>query len=158
MAAVGHEIGLHGGDHRCTALLPPGRLYGRLRRDRIEDVSGVALRWYRPPYGVLTTETLLAARRLGLDPVLWTAWGREWERRATPERIVGSVMRTLRPGGTLLLHDTDRHAPQGCWRRTHAAAERLLGGPLSDAALGPLGEHWTAQAHRIGQPVYPSAR
>lgn len=154
MVAEGHEIGLHGWDHRCTVLVP--RLYGLLARARghVEHASGVPLRWYRPPYGVLTTETLLASRRLGLEPVLWTAWGREWERRATPERIVRSVTTTLRPGGTVLLHDTDRHAPYGCWRRTYAATERLLDGPLSDVAIGPLAEHWTVRsAQLVGQPV-----
>lgn len=144
MVAEGHEVALHGWTHRCVAAVPPGRLASRLRaaREAIEDVSGTAITWYRPPYGVLTTEALLASRNLDLTPVLWTAWGREWEHAASPERITQSVMRTLRPGGTILLHDTDRHAPHGDWRRTFAATRTLLAGPLTADQVGPLHEHW----------------
>lgn len=51
------------------------------------------------------------------------------------------TQRTLRPGGTILLHDTDLHAPHGDWRRTLAATEQLLAGPLASANVGTLGEH-----------------
>lgn len=68
--------------------------------------------------------------------------GREWERDASPATVVATVLRTLRPGGTILLHDTDRHAPHGDWRRTLEATEQLLAGPLASANLGPLGDHW----------------
>ena len=53
---------------------------------------------------------------------------------------------TLRPGGTILLHDTDCHAPHGDWRRTLAATRQLLTGPLASATLGPLGDHWRDEA------------
>lgn len=144
MVTEGHEVGLHGWTHRCVAAVPPTRLTGQLRaaREAIEDVTGTAITWYRPPYGVLTTEALLASRNLDLTPVLWTAWGREWERAASPERISHSVLQTLRPGGTILLHDTDRHAPHGDWRRTFAATRKLLAGPLTAERVGPLRDHW----------------
>lgn len=145
IAAEGHELAVHGWTHRCTVAVPPTRLVGEIRAatELVEDVTGRPVRWYRPPYGVLDTEAVLACRRLHLTPVLWTAWGREWERAATPERIVGSVMRTLRPGGTVLLHDTDTHAPRGSWRRTLLATEALLSGPLATVEAGPLAEHWS---------------
>lgn len=144
MTADGHELAVHGWTHRCTATIPPIRLVRELRaaRDEIEDITGTPTTWYRPPYGVLTTDALLACRSLDLTPVLWSAWGREWERRATPARIAGRVLRTLRPGGTILLHDTDRHAPRGDWRRTLRATADLLCGPLATVKAGPLRGHW----------------
>jgi hypothetical protein len=60
----------------------------------------------------------------------------------TPHRITTSVLRTLRQGGTILLHDTDRQSPRGNWRGTLAATTTLLSGPLETANLGPLGDHW----------------
>jgi hypothetical protein len=45
-----------------------------------------------------------AARDLGLTVVGWTARG--WDTRcAKPERIVARIVRGLRPGAILLLHD-----------------------------------------------------
>lgn len=143
MVAEGHEVAVHGWTHQCAVAVPPLRLTGRLRaaRETIEDITGTPVTWYRPPYGVLTTEALLASRELDLMPVLWTAWGREWERSATPERIARSVLRTLGPGGTILLHDTHRNSPHGNWRRTFAATANLLAGPLATEQIGPLREH-----------------
>ncbi len=137
MAAEGHEVAVHGWSHRCTLALRPGDTAPALRRatEVVEDLTGAAVRWYRPPYGVLSTPTLLACRGLGLRPLLWTAWGRDWERSATPERVVASVLRTLRPGGTILLHDTDLHA-RGDWHTTYAATDRLLSGPLRELEVG----------------------
>jgi peptidoglycan/xylan/chitin deacetylase (PgdA/CDA1 family) len=140
----GHEVAIHGWTHRCNLALPPTRLTRELRwaRAAVEDITGTAVSWYRPPYGVLTAEGLLACRGLDLAPVLWSTWGREWERAATPARVVATVQRTLRPGGTILLHDTDLHAPHGDWRRTWQATARLLAGPLATADVGPLRDHW----------------
>jgi hypothetical protein len=89
----------------------------------------------------MSAEAWLACRSLGLAPVLWTAWGRDWERSATPERVVATVLRTLRPGGTILLHDTDVHG-RGDWRGTFHATDRLLSGPLAGSEVGPLRDHW----------------
>lgn len=143
MVDEGHEVGVHGWTHRCTLTIAPTRQVAELRaaKDVIEDVTGTPARWYRPPYGVSSTASLLACRRLDLTPVLWSAWGRDWERSATRSRIVATVQRTLRPGGTVLLHDTDLHA-RGDWRRGLEATEDLLAGPLRTADVGPLRDHW----------------
>jgi peptidoglycan/xylan/chitin deacetylase (PgdA/CDA1 family) len=149
MSDAGHELAVHGWTHRCTAAVPPTRFIHELRAARrtVEDITGQPVRWYRPPYGVLSTEAVLAGRSLDLTTVLWTAWGRDWERSATPRRIVATVLRTLRPGGTILLHDTDLHA-RGDWRHAHEASDILLAGPLLHATVGPLRDHWQAAGRR----------
>lgn len=149
MVAEGHEVALHGSTHRTTALIAPTRLAARLAaaRAEVEDVSGAPVTWYRPPYGVLTSDTIRVCRSLGLRPVLWTAWGRDWVRHTTAERIAGTVLKTLRPGGTILLHDTDLHA-RGSWGPTLAATDLLLAGPLAGADVGPLSEHGIAPGDR----------
>lgn len=139
-----HELAIHGWTHRCVLATPPTRLVQEIRdtKETVEDITGAALTWYRPPYGVLSAEALYACRTLDLTPVLWTAWGREWERAAAPARIVATIQRTLRPGGTILLHDTDLHAPHGDWKRILDATSGLLAGALKTATVGPLRDHW----------------
>jgi peptidoglycan/xylan/chitin deacetylase (PgdA/CDA1 family) len=144
MVAEGHEVGVHGWSHRCVARIGPRRLTEDLRASRrvLEQVGGQPVRWYRPPYGVLTTHALTSARAAGLTTVLWSAWGVDWRRDRSPEQVVTTVARALRPGGTVLLHDTDRTSSPGSWRTTLAATERLLA-RWADQGLpvGPLGEH-----------------
>ncbi|GAA1152018.1 polysaccharide deacetylase family protein [Nocardioides aquiterrae] len=142
MVGEGHELAVHGWTHRCTALLPPQALREQLRaaRDVVEEAARAPVRWYRPPYGVLAPWTVRVAADLRLETVLWSAWGRDWERRATPSRIVSTVRRELRPGGTVLLHDTDRSSAKDSWRATLAATELLLRDRATP--FGPLAEHW----------------
>jgi peptidoglycan/xylan/chitin deacetylase (PgdA/CDA1 family) len=149
MVAAGHEIGLHGYDHRCLLLLGPRRTYDDLARgkDAVEAATGTAVRWFRPPYGVLTTATLVAARRLKLTPVLWTTWGRDWTASATSESVVRTVRSGLRGGGTILLHDSDSTSAPGSWRATLAALPPLLDGcDRLGWTVGPLRDHTPGSA------------
>jgi peptidoglycan/xylan/chitin deacetylase (PgdA/CDA1 family) len=142
---AGHEVAVHGWTHECLALVPPHRLAGELARTRevLEETTGTPVRWYRPPYGVLTAAGVWAAGRAGLQTVLWSAWGMDWSADATPTTIVHRVSRTVRPGGTVLLHDTDRTSARGSWRRTLAATASLLDRWQSEGVpVGPLREHW----------------
>jgi peptidoglycan/xylan/chitin deacetylase (PgdA/CDA1 family) len=143
VVAAGHEVAVHGDEHRNHLAHGPGWVAADLDRAlaAIGGATGVRPRWFRPPYGVLTAGTLRAARRRSLTPVLWTAWGRDWE-PSTPERVVGTLRPGLRPGATLLLHDGAGTGVPGAWRTT---AEAL---PLLDAelrrvglAVRPLREH-----------------
>ena len=145
MAAAGHELAVHGWDHTCVAAKRPGVLTDELRRSRdlVQDLSGRPVRWYRPPYGVSTTESLVAARHADLRTALWSAWGRDWEHRSTPSSIARTVRRQLRDGGTVLLHDTDRTASPGSWWRTLAASEALLTEwAAGGTEVGPLSAHF----------------
>lgn len=145
MHEAGHEIAVHGWTHTCTLRVPPLRLRRGVTRTAalLTEITGLRPRWYRPPYGITTLATKDAARAAGLTPVLWTAWGRDWSQYVGPDGVVARVQRTLRPGGTVLLHDTDRYASPHSWQRTNAAVDRLL--PLWRSAgvpVGPLLEHW----------------
>ncbi|HEX4704767.1 MAG TPA: polysaccharide deacetylase family protein [Pseudonocardiaceae bacterium] len=144
MAAAGHEIALHGWQHRRLVWYGPRRTYDELARGRdlIASVTGTPPRWFRPPYGVLTTSALLAARRLGMTPVLWTCWGWDWSSRSTPDSVFDTVTRSLSGGGTVLLHDSDVAAAVGAWQSTLGALPRLLDVCAERGwTVGPLREH-----------------
>ena len=144
IVAAGHEVALHGWHHRCLLWRTPAAVRADLSRayDLIGTVTGVPPRWYRPPYGVLTTAGWRAARQLNMATVLWTAWGRDWEAAATPTSVYRTVTRRLSGGGTVLLHDTDCMSAPNSWQRTITALPALI-----DAArrrgltVGPLAEH-----------------
>jgi peptidoglycan/xylan/chitin deacetylase (PgdA/CDA1 family) len=145
LAAPGHEIGVHGWDHAPTIVKRPGQLRDEITRTRdlVEDITGTRVAWYRPPYGWMTRETTASAAAAGLRLVLWSAWGRDWRRRATPDTVEALVSRQARPGGTVLLHDTDRCSAPGSWLKTLGATRRLLARWDTDRLpVGPLAEHW----------------
>lgn len=144
IVAAGHEVAVHGWAHHNLLWRSPGTVYRDIARarDLVADVTGTEPRWYRPPYGGLTAGALVACRRLGLRPRLWTAWGRDWEPSASPASIHRTVTRTLVGGGTVLLHDSDCTSAPRSWRATLAALPRLLEWAYGRGlTLGPLREH-----------------
>jgi len=123
---AGHEVAVHGTIHRNHLVRTPLGIRRdlRLAAREIAEVTGVRPRWFRPPYGVLSAGTLWAARDVGLAPVLWTAWGKDW-RAGPPAHVAAEVMKTLRDRGTVLLHDSDCTSRPGSWRSTVAALPLL---------------------------------
>jgi peptidoglycan/xylan/chitin deacetylase (PgdA/CDA1 family) len=98
-------------------------------------------RWWRPPYGVATTPALRHARHLGLHPVLWTCWGRDWTGSCTGDSVHRRVLRRLTGGGTILLHDSDHAAPK-CWVAMLSALPDILAYCAAQRwTVGPLGDH-----------------
>jgi peptidoglycan/xylan/chitin deacetylase (PgdA/CDA1 family) len=140
----GHEVALHGDAHRYLIARTPRAARDDLHRafDTVAALTGQPPLWWRPPYGVLSGPALVAARGLGVRPVLWSAWGRDWRSAATGESVVADLERGEVDGGMLLLHDSDLTSDPGAWRSTVAAlpllAERLGAGGL---AVRTVGEH-----------------
>jgi peptidoglycan/xylan/chitin deacetylase (PgdA/CDA1 family) len=144
LVEAGHEVAVHGWDHRCMLVRGGREAYDDLARakDAIAAATGQVPRWYRPPYGVLSSSALWAARRLDLTPVLWTNWGRDWTHSATPASVLGTLTRHLRGGATVLLHDSDCTSAPGSWRNTLAALPALFKGARARGlSIGPLRDH-----------------
>jgi peptidoglycan-N-acetylglucosamine deacetylase len=144
VVAAGHEAAVHGFSHRNHLARGLAEVRDDVARaaEVITTATGVRPRWFRPPYGVFTLGSLIAARRAGLAPVLWSAWGRDWEARSSAQ-VADTVGGQLRPGGTVLLHDSDCVARvAGSWQSTVRSLPRLA--ELADqlgCTVGPLREH-----------------
>jgi peptidoglycan-N-acetylglucosamine deacetylase len=153
LAAAGHEIGVHGWEHRYLPQRGPRAAIDDICRatELIASATGVVPRFFRPPYGVLSGPALLATRALGLTPVLWGAWGREWAPAATPASVWATLAGQLRGGVTVLLHDSDCTSPPGSSRAALGALPMLLDACTeSGLAVGPLGEHGIGSAQVPG--------
>ena len=141
----GHEVAVHSWDHRNHLRHLPGRRTAdQLARttDLIQAQSGVRPVWFRPPYGALTTAGLVAARELGLQTVLWTAWGQDWQRGLTPRKVLDEVTGGVVDGGTVLLHDSDCVSEPGSWRATLGALPMLVDCCQERGLeIGPVGAH-----------------
>ena len=156
LAAAGHEIGVHGFDHRYLTTRGLGATRSDLRRasELIANVTGTQPRLFRPPYGVLTGAALLAASELGLVPVLWGTWGREWAPGSTAETVLSTLVVNLTGGVTVLLHDSGCTSPPGSWQVALGALPRLLDEcEHRGLRVGPIAEH---AIPGLSQTAYPS--
>jgi peptidoglycan-N-acetylglucosamine deacetylase len=128
IADAGHGIGVHCDRHRNLLRLTPWQVREDIARahETIAAATGLEPQLYRPPYGVLNASALRLARARAWRTLLWSHWGRDWEKRATAESIATRVTAGAGEGAVLLLHDADDYSAPESWRRTVAALPRVL--------------------------------
>ena len=128
IAARGHRIALHCDLHRNALRLTASQLRDDIARARetIAEATGVECDIQRAPLGIYTRPFLAEVRAAGLQPWLWSQWGRDWRARATPDSIVADSTATLKAGDVVLLHDGDDYSAAGSHRRTVAALPAIL--------------------------------
>lgn len=103
----GHEIALHGENHRSLLTRSTSDAIASIRRSRaiVEDVAQRTVRLYRPPYGSHTLAQGWRILRDELELTLWSSDALDWiddDPAAVAERAIASIF----PGAVLLLHDT----------------------------------------------------
>lgn len=107
MVAEGHTVAGHSYYH-----LPQSTLWSSQRyteelfrcNDVVARLTGLRMRLYRPPFGVTNPPIARAVKNLGLIPVGWSVRSLDTITKDT-DRVVDRVMRGLRGGDMILLHD-----------------------------------------------------
>lgn len=131
IASHGHEIGIHGWDHRHPWMYDPLTFSAHLRKTEAllgKKASSPPL--FRPPWGFWSVFTLAGTR--AFIRVMWSVPGNDWKRGATPEQVAQQVLKRLRPGSIVLLHDGARYSGV-----TVAALPRIIEG-ARDMGLTPV--------------------
>jgi peptidoglycan/xylan/chitin deacetylase (PgdA/CDA1 family) len=140
----GHELAIHGYRHHVQVRLSRAAVEADLRK-AIEVIG--ARRFHRPPLGIYSDAGLAAVRERGMQPLLWSRWGKDWRKFTTPQRIAVRATRRLGPGDVILLHDSDHYSSKHSWQRTVAALPEIL------AALQPTGSGSTStDGAAVSQP------
>ncbi|MET0920962.1 MAG: polysaccharide deacetylase family protein [Acidimicrobiia bacterium] len=144
VADAGHEIAVHGDVHGNMLRRTPRTTDTDIARavDSITEATGVTPAWFRPPFGIQSYASLHSARARGMRTVLWTTWGRDWRKEATPDTVTADVLRRYVDGGTVLLHDSDCTSYPESWRSTLGALPKLADAFASRGlAVGTVGAH-----------------
>ncbi|MGV8978126.1 MAG: polysaccharide deacetylase family protein [Cellulomonas sp.] len=146
LSAAGHEVALHGDDHRRLTELGHRAAHRCLvtARDELQSLSGTPVRYYRPPYGAQSVASYLAARRARLEVVVWSADADDWTDRPV-EQVVQAGLTGLAGGGILLLHerlepDPRNGAPTTSFDRIDMARRVIAGARERGWEPGTVGE------------------
>ena len=103
----GHLLENHSYHHsNATNFFTVRRLKEEISKTQAaaQSATGTAPALYRPPIGQSNPRTFRAARALGMRVVGWTAGGLDTVLKQ-PERVVARVLKRLKPGAIILLHD-----------------------------------------------------
>ena len=143
VVAAGHLLGNHTMSHPKLSMEPAARVRQELADCSavLEDLTGVAVKFFRPPFGARRPVVLRIARELGLVPVTWNVTGYDWNPIGADgilKNLDAGIARNRRRGcgSNLLLHDGSHRGMS--WQRmdTVRAVDRLLTARAGD------GTHW----------------
>lgn len=106
--ADGHQIGIHGWQHRLAWLMSPLATISDIKSvsDLIKDIGNQAPILYRPPWGVYNIVNYFTFLITGHRSVLWTFMSWDWTKSCTAEGITKLVSGRLKSGAILVLHDS----------------------------------------------------
>ena len=130
---AGHLIGNHSWNHPNLARTAESQVRGELltTSDILQQISGKAVRFFRPPYGARRPAVLRIARELGLTLVTWNAMTNDWA-EPSADRIAASLMakidRNQKRGWAtnIVLHDGGHHGLGANRGPSVGAAQQLL--------------------------------
>lgn len=114
IAREGHIIGNHSYSHsNFFGFLSTKRVIKDLQRNTslIKEVSGTDTLLFRPPFGVTNPHIAKAARFLNLAVIGWSVRSLDTLGRK-PEKTIERVIKRLKAGSIVLLHDNLEHAPE----------------------------------------------
>lgn len=141
MVRDGHEIGLHGYQHRSMYLFWPWAVKSELQQgiDTIEQIAGVTPHVYRPPWGHHNLMTGIMAQRLGLKRVLWTIAPDDWKPGKTVDIIDRYVTQLSSPGAIVVMHDAggERKATVEALNKSIPQVRKLGMEPVTISELRP---------------------
>ncbi|VBB05277.1 polysaccharide deacetylase [Lucifera butyrica] len=107
----GHEIGIHTYGHKNLPRLSPHRVKEEMEKsEKVITVITSKPTLFRPPGGAYNKTVLRIARDMGYTVVLWSVDPLDW--KCPPARsIVNYVVKNVKPGGIILLHDLRYPSP-----------------------------------------------
>ncbi|KOF10303.1 polysaccharide deacetylase [Planococcus glaciei] len=108
----GHQIGSHTVKHSNLVNLPFEKQYKDIQNsiNKIEQVTGAKVTYFRPPFGQFNADTLRAAEALDVKPVMWRVASMDWELQNNPQQVVCTVRDNLEDGAIILLHELQHTA------------------------------------------------
>ncbi|UTR10515.1 polysaccharide deacetylase family protein [Evansella sp. LMS18] len=106
----GHVIGSHTRGHPNLAALNEEEQFRELlySKMKIEKVTGESVKYFRPPFGQYNEHTVTAAKRLGMEIVMWKIASLDWELKEEPGKIIGYVQDNLQDRAIILLHELEQ--------------------------------------------------
>jgi peptidoglycan/xylan/chitin deacetylase (PgdA/CDA1 family) len=109
IAAAGHEIGNHTYDHPNLTRVDDEALRDELARTNriVKAVTGVVPHLFRPPGGNYDSRVVEEAYRQEMTTVMWSVSCSDY-RNPPVSQLTSCVVRNVRPGAVVLLHDGKR--------------------------------------------------
>ncbi len=122
MLSEGHTVGAHTMSHKNALLCTPNGIRedfkASIRLHR--ELTGDALRFFRPPWGISSPISNRYIKKYGITRVLWDVMAKDWKPETTSDAISSRLKTQVFDGAVICLHDAgeDTGGAAGAPRRT----------------------------------------
>jgi peptidoglycan/xylan/chitin deacetylase (PgdA/CDA1 family) len=109
----GDVLGNHTWDHAHLVLLSRAHIARELTmtQDAIRRAAGVTTKLFRPPFGARDFSVISVAHQLGYQVIMWSVpLPADWQ-RPPPQVIADRVLKYVKDGSIIVLHDGNRGLP-----------------------------------------------
>lgn len=111
---AGFEVGNHTWKHPTLNSLSPEKVNEEIEKTNqvIKEATGVDVKLLRPPYGSANKKVQDISTSHGMTIVNWNIDTNDWKKGATAETMTSEVLKNLRDGSIILMHDRYEHTLQ----------------------------------------------
>ncbi|MCM3630169.1 polysaccharide deacetylase family protein [Paenibacillus glycanilyticus] len=108
MQDEGHIVGIHNYVHKTNWFMRPKTVRNQIERtsDVIREATGIRSGFYRPPWGIVNVFDFMNRNKMQI--ILWSAIFGDWNVKLGALQLKQKMMKKMRPGEVLLLHDCGR--------------------------------------------------
>ncbi len=106
----GNEIGNHTQNH-INGWASSSKIY----LENIEEcetaighLANQRQKYFRPPYGKITSRQATAVLQKGFKIVMWDVLSADFDQSITPEKCLDNVLKNVKPGSIIIFHDSEK--------------------------------------------------
>ena len=110
---AGHDVCNHSNTHPHMPKLSNEKMIAEIEQcnDKIEKITGVRPKLFRPPYGDYNNGLVDAVNNIGMHCIQWDVDSLDWK-DPTPEDMKKRVLSKIKPGSIVLFHNGAKNTPK----------------------------------------------
>jgi len=111
IANAGHDIANHGYSHLRMSTIGKEKCKSEIEicNQKLEEISGVKVNLFRPPYGDYNNTVIDTCNELGLYPIEWNVDSLDWKKEMSREAILDRILKRTKPGAIILFHNDTQY-------------------------------------------------
>lgn len=111
IANDGHDIANHGYAHLRMSTINKEKCKSEIElcNQKLEEIAGVKVKLFRPPYGDYNNTVIDTCNSLGCYPIQWNVDSLDWKKEMSKQAILDRILKRTKPGAIVLFHNDTQY-------------------------------------------------
>ncbi len=114
IAKNGHDVANHGYAHLRMSSVGREKCRSEIElcNQKLEEISGVKVNLFRPPYGDYNNMVIDASNALGCYPIQWSVDSLDWKKEMSRQAILDRILKNIKAGDIILFHNDTQYTSE----------------------------------------------